>query len=505
VTPRPARLSALLQGADVRVLAPVDPDPEILGVTLDSRSVREGDLFFALRGLVTDGERFVPDAVRRGARAVLGGSPRPAELDPSVAWVRVDEPRRAAGLLSRECFGRPDESMTLVGITGTNGKTTVAYLVESIAAAAGRRAGRIGTVGYAFGGVEHEAPRTTPEAPELFRLLAQMRESDVELVAMEVSSHALALHRVEGARFAVAAFLNLGRDHLDFHDTEAAYFESKARLFDPLGPSQNAVLPADDPNGDVLATRTRARVLRFGRAEGAEVRLRDERCTLDGSCATLRIAAPALGIDDASLEIETPLVGGFNLDNVAAAAACAVASGLPIEAIADGVRRLADVPGRMERVDCGQPFHVLIDYAHTPDALARLLGAVRELVSGRLLVLFGCGGERDRGKRPEMGRVAAEGADLVFLTSDNPRGEDPDAIVEDIRRGVMPVTGATGRTSAIVDRAEAVAAAIAAAGPGDALVLAGKGHETTQTFAGRVERQADRDLAVAALGAAGWR
>ncbi len=486
------RLSTLLSGAGVRPLDAPGVDPLIEGVCLDSRRVRPGDLFFALAGLHTDGVRFVPQAVENGARGVVAGCPRPAGLDATVAWVRVEEPRRVAGPVSRECYGRPDEAVTLVGITGTNGKTTVAYLVESIAAAAGLAAGRIGTVGHAFGGVEREAPRTTPEAPDLFRLLAEMRDGAVALVAMEVSSHALELYRVEGARFTVAAFLNLSRDHLDFHKTEQRYFEAKARLFTMLGPRQNAVLPADDPRGDVLAGRTRARVLRFGRSPRADVRLRDERLGLDGSAAVLEIGGRPL-------EVRTPLAGRFNLDNVAAAAACAHASGLPDEAIAAGVAALRSVPGRMERIDRGQPFAAFVDYAHTPAALAGLLATLRELTPGRVIVVFGCGGERDRGKRPVMGRIAAEGADVVFLTSDNPRGEDPRRILREIEAGLPDDPGARTRQRTIADRAAAVEAAVAAAEPGDALVVAGKGHETTQTIGDRVARLDDRELVGAAL------
>jgi UDP-N-acetylmuramoyl-L-alanyl-D-glutamate--2,6-diaminopimelate ligase len=492
------RLSALLQAAGVQPAEPAGADPVIEGVQLDSRRVQGGDLFFALPGFRMNGERFVPEAVERGARAIVASSARPNSLAPGIAWVRVDEPRRVAAVVSRECYGRPDESLMLVGITGTNGKTTVAYLVESIARAAGLRAGRIGTVGYALGDVVYAAARTTPEAPDLYRLLAEMRERSIELVALEVSSHALALGRVEGARFSVAAFLNLGRDHLDFHRDEDAYFAAKARLFEALGPAQTAVLPADDPRGGSLAARTRARVLRFGRTAGAHVRMRDERCSLGGSAVVLETEA-------GPLEVQTSLAGRFNLDNVAAAAACALAGNIPPEAIPAGVLAVRGVPGRVERVDRGQPFAVLVDYAHTPDALARLLAGIRELIAGRLIVAFGCGGDRDRGKRPEMGRVAARGADLMLLTSDNPRSEDPLAILEDIERGVRSVAGAADRCRAVPDRTEAVALAVRAARPGDAVVVAGKGHESTQTVGERVEPLDDRELALRALAQLGWR
>ena len=298
--------------------------------------------------------------------------------------------------------------MTLVGITGTNGKTTVAYMVEAIALAAGRRTGRIGTVGLAIGGERHASERTTPEAPDFYRLLAEMREQEIELVATEVSSHALALSRVEGARFTTAAFLNLGRDHLDFHKDEKAYFEAKAKLFEGLGREQHAVLPADSPHGAELRRRTRGKVWTFGRSESADVRLEQERCAIDGSSAVLETPSGAL-------PFSCRLAGRFNLDNAAAAAACALAAGLSQHAIPRGLGSLQRVPGRMERIDRGQPFAVIVDYAHTADALGSLLSWLRGMSAGRVLVVFGCGGERDRGKRFLMGQAAATHAQRIFL------------------------------------------------------------------------------------------
>jgi UDP-N-acetylmuramoyl-L-alanyl-D-glutamate--2,6-diaminopimelate ligase len=486
------RLSHLLHAAGIQPLEAVGPDPEIQGAAIDSRRVEPGSVFFAVRGLRQDGERFVPDAVRRGARAIVAGGARPETLDPEVAWVRVERPRRAAALLSRQYWECPDESLTLVGITGTNGKTTVAYLVEAIAAAAGRRAGRIGTLGHAFAGAERAAERTTPEAPEFYRLLAAMRDESIEIVAMEVSSHALALSRVDGARFATAAFLNLSRDHLDFHGDEDSYFRAKARLFESLGPEQHAVLPADSEHGERLRRMTRARVWTFGRGESADVRLHDERSGREGSSAVL--STPA-----GSLPVRSFLLGRFNLDNVAAAAACALSMGLPPESIGGGVLALESVPGRAERIDRGQPFLVLVDYAHTPEALRALLEWTRELADGRLFVLFGCGGERDAGKRAEMGRVAATRADRIFLTSDNPRGEEPQAILSEIDAGVAAVPGAHERTTILADRRQAIRAALDEAGPGDVVLLAGKGHETTQTIGDRVEPFDDRVVAAEVL------
>lgn len=493
-----ARLSSLLERAGVQPLADPGANPEIRGACLDSRRVGPGDLFFAIRGLKLDGDSFVPDAIRRGARAVVSGAPRPDGLDAGIAWVQVAQPRQAAGPISRECYGRPDESMTLVGITGTNGKTTVACLVESIGSAAGRKTGRIGTVGHAFAGVERAAVRTTPEAPELYRLLAEMRNEAVDLVAMEVSSHALSLHRVEGARFAAAAFLNLSRDHLDFHGDEESYFLAKAKLFETLSSRECAVLPADSPLGERLRRRTEARVLTFGRGASADVRLREERCGNDGSSATLETP-------EGPLPVRSFLLGRFNLENVAAAAACALAVGMPPESIPAGVLGLQTVPGRMERLDRGQPFAVIVDYAHTEAALRNLLASVREFSRGRIHLVFGCGGDRDPGKRMSMGRAAATGADAVYATSDNPRSERLAAILEEIEAGIASVAGGAGRSSTIPDRDEAIRTAVAAAEPGDAVLVAGKGHETTQTFGDRVEPFDDRLVAIRALESLGWR
>jgi len=497
LTERVIQLSQLLCDSGVESLAAPGGEVRVRGVTLDSRLVAENYVFVAVRGLQNDGESFVPEALRRGASAIVAASPRPASLDPRIAWVRVADPRRAAALLAREYHARPDETLTILGITGTNGKTTVAYLIESIAVAAGRRAGRIGTVGYAFGDVSGGGPRTTPEAPELYRLLAEMRDESIEIVAAEVSSHALALNRVEGARFAAAVFLNLSRDHFDFHKTEEAYFEAKAKLFEPLGPQQQAVLPADTEYGAVLRRRSRAAVTTFGRSADSTVRLRDERYGLDGSSAVLETPS-------GSLPVRTFLLGRVNLENVAAAAACALALDLPPTSIPRGVLSLQSVPGRMERIDRGQPFTLIVDYAHTEAALDTLLSGLRELSDGRLLVVFGCGGGRDRGKRAQMGHIATQRADRVYLTSDNPRSEDPLRILDEMQRGAAGVNGGRDRCAVIADRRRAIYAATADAGPGDVVIVAGKGHETTQTIGDEVLPFDDRVVASGALEQLGW-
>lgn len=486
------RLSALLEAAHVHSLAAPGADPEILGVSLDSRAIVPGGMFLAIRGLSADGESFVDEAISRGARAIVAASPRPARIDLGIGWVQVREPRRAAAPLSRECYGRPDLGLALVGITGTNGKTTVAYLVEAIGHAAGRRSGRIGTLGYSLDGKNHPLARTTPEAPDFYRLLARMRELGTEIVAMEVSSHALALSRVEGARFAVAAFLNLGHDHLDFHGDLARYFAAKASLFETLGPQQTAVLPADSDLGRTLASRTEGRVLTFGRSAVADVRLVDEHCGMDGAAAVLETPR-------GRLPVRTFLLGDYNLDNVMAAAACALALDLPAESIPAGVLALEGVPGRMERIREGQPFDVVVDYAHTSAALERVLHWVRRVRDGRILVVFGCGGARDREKRPEMGRLAASLADRVFLTTDNPRDEDPERILDEVAAGVASVPGGAERCHRIADREQAIRTAIGEARAGDTVVIAGKGHETEQIAGDRSRPFDDRAVARRAL------
>ena len=493
----PRSLDTLFSGAGIVPLTSVPASVRVSGVSVDSRRVVPGDLFFALRGANDDGARHAQHAVERGAVAVVAESAAPEPGRLGVPWIRVGEARLATALVAREWFGRPDESMTLVGITGTKGKTTVAYLVDSIVRAAGRNAGRIGTVGYAFGRREIQASRTTPEPTALYELLAKMRDAGTEIVAMEVSSHALVLHRVAGARFPVAAFLNLGGDHLEFHGGSEAYFEAKASLFDRLGPEDTAVIPSDDPRGSLLASRTKARRLVFGHGPHADVRIEQERSGITGS--TARLTTPR-----GPIEVRTALPGRFNVLNAAAAAACGLALEFEASSIAAGIEGLASVPGRLESIAAGQPFAVFVDYAHTEESLTAALDAVRELTSGRLLVVFGCGGDRDRGKRFGMGRAVASRADRVVVTSDNPRNENPLAILRDIEAGVLSVSGAAARSTFLADRAEAIRLALHEARSGDAVVIAGKGHETTQTIADRVEPFDDRDVARRELGRLGF-
>jgi UDP-N-acetylmuramoyl-L-alanyl-D-glutamate--2,6-diaminopimelate ligase len=479
-----------------------DPGAAIKGVAYDSRAVEPGYLFAALRGEQRDALEFVPQAIGRGAAAVLSTRPAPAaERAPRPAWVQVADDRLALALVARNYYGRPDERLEMVGVTGTNGKTTVCHLLEAVLSEAGRKPCLFGTVSYRYGRDETRAERTTPESLDLMRHLDRFATAGARSCVMEVSSHALALQRVAGIAFRAAVFTNLTQDHLDFHRTMEAYLEAKGILFRGLAPGALAVLNADDPASARLRTWTRARVVTFGEAKGADLRLEGCRVSIDGTDLTLR---PAEG--GAPIVLHSPLLGMPNARNLAAAGATALALGLPRDAIERGLVALRGVPGRFERVDHGGPFLVLVDYAHTDDALENLLLSVRALRPARILTVFGCGGDRDRNKRPKMGLAAARGSDLVFVTSDNPRSENPERILDEILPGVRHAYGLqagaalpAARGLVIADRREAIVRAIGAARPGDAVVIAGKGHETYQILADRTIPFDDRQVAREAL------
>ena len=465
------RLGELLRG-----LGDAEPregaDVEVNGIAIDSRRVRDGDLFFALPGLRTDGTRHAAEAVARGARAVVAP---PGTADAlGVPVVRTTTPRLLLGRAAARLAGDPSSGLVLVGVTGTNGKTTTTYLLESIWRAAGRRPAVIGTIAYRFDGASRPAPFTTPEAPDLQAMLAEMRAAGTTDVAIEVSSHALAQDRVAGCRFDAAVFTNLTRDHLDFHGDVERYYEAKARLFRevlPLGkPQPVAVVNIDDAAGARLAGEVPTRCVRVGRGVGTDVRALDAQSTLAGTRGVL-----ALG--ERVLRFTCPLVGAAHLENIAVAAATAWALDVDPSAIERGLAALEPPPGRLEQI-AGPGFTVVVDYAHTPDALARALAVLRPLTEGRLLVVFGCGGDRDRGKRPLMGEAAARGADVVVLTSDNPRSEDPDRIIAEIEIGVRRA----GARELVIepDRRAAIDLALGRTRPGDLVLIAGKGHEDYQ-------------------------
>ena len=450
-------------------------NPEITGVEYDSRRVRPGQVFVAMRGETTDGNRYVEAAIAAGAVAVvtdLDSQPRPG-----LGWARVAHGRRALARLSSNFLGHPERKMSLTGITGTNGKTTASFVMESMLEAAGRSSALVGTVEYHVAGKTLPAPHTTPEPLELSRLLAEAAQSGAREAVMEVSSHALAQERVFGLPFDVAVFTNLTRDHLDYHRDMESYFQAKQRLFEGSGapPPRAAVINLQDEYGARLLPLSQARgsqVLTYGIGRG------------DFSAERIESGARGLHFEmrtpTGPVEIESPLVGKVNVYNLLAAAAATQARGCSLEAIAAGAAKLRRVPGRFERVECGQDFLVIVDYAHSDDALRNLTALARESLGGergRVITVFGCGGDRDRSKRPLMGEAAGRGSDFVVLTSDNPRSEDPTAIIRD----ALPGLEATGTRHMVEpDRRQAIALAVREAKPGDIVLIAGKGHEKVQ-------------------------
>ncbi len=465
----------------------------VSGLSYDSRKVSPGECFVAVAGFKQDGRRFIPDALSRGAGLIVLEGDDPL-AGGATARVLVPSARAALARLADTYWGHPSRALILVGITGTNGKTTTSFLVEALLRAAGHRTGLIGTIQYRVGDQAVDASQTTPEALELQALLARMRDGGVTAAAMEVSSHALALDRVAGTEFDVAVFTNLTQDHLDFHGTLGAYHRAKRRLFETLAAGAKArraaVVNVDDPAGSRMVEGLSLPVLRFAIHASAEIRPRRFTSGADG--IRMAVDTPA-----GPLEIASPLVGEHNVMNLLGAVGVGVALGIPLATVSAALGAVAAVPGRFERVEAGQPFLVVVDYAHTPDALERVLGTARKLVpaGGRLATVFGCGGDRDRGKRPIMGEIAARLADRVWVTSDNPRTERPEAIVDEVLAGVARVAGSAGRYAADPDRRAAIRGALAWARAGDVVVIAGKGHETYQIIGTNVLPFDDRAVA----------
>jgi UDP-N-acetylmuramoyl-L-alanyl-D-glutamate--2,6-diaminopimelate ligase len=478
-----ADLLARLPGAE----ASADPRLPVSHVTHDSRMVQPGSMFVAIRGLAADGNQFVDAALRKGAAVVVSEAPAP----PGMPWVRVPDARAALALFSAAALGDPSRSLELVGVTGTNGKTTTAYLIDAALRAQGKTVGLLGTVQYRIGERVAEAVRTTPEASDLQALFREMVDAGCSHAVLEVSSHSLELKRVHGCEFAVAVFTNLTRDHLDFHGDMSRYFAAKRILFDSLLREDGwAILNADDDRTEGLAATARGHVWTYGLDRPADLRARDVILSLEGT--RFHVDSPA-----GSFEVQTPFLGRFNVSNLLAAFGAALALGVPPETAIAGLRSLAGVPGRLERVAAGQDFTVVVDYAHTDDALKNLLETVRELGPRRIITVFGCGGDRDKTKRPLMGAVAARLSDVVVVTSDNPRSEPPESILEEIQRGMNGTRRA--QRHVIVDRREAIGRALGMAGPGDAVVIAGKGHETYQVLRDRTIPFDDRQVARDAL------
>jgi len=497
------RLAELLAGwGGLTVTGPTDL--EITGIEHDSRTVEPGCLFVGIRGFRHDGGAFIPQALARGAVAVMvERDPTGLTLPGAVTVIRVPDARLGLATAASRFFGHPSRALRLIGVTGTNGKTTTTYLVEAILGTAGRRVGLLGTIQYRCGSVTFAGERTTPESSDLQSLLARMRGLGAWGAVMEVSSHSLALQRVAGCEFDVGIFTNLTQDHLDFHGTMQEYAQAKARLFQMLGTDRSksveagAVLNAEDPWAPFFAGQTRARVIRFALAGEADLRVRSSEFTLAGIRAS--VDSPW-----GRWEVASPLVGRHNLANILGAAGACLHVGLDRDAVARGVTALRAVPGRFEKVEAGQPFGVVVDYAHTPDALERTLQTAREFTAGRVIAVFGCGGDRDRGKRPIMGEAAARLADVVMVTSDNPRSEEPQTILAEIEVGVARAGARAAEHGTIPDRREAIAEAMRRARPGDLVVIAGKGHETSQVLRDRTIAFDDRLVAREALAALGF-
>jgi UDP-N-acetylmuramoyl-L-alanyl-D-glutamate--2,6-diaminopimelate ligase len=453
-------------------------DPQILGLDYDSRRVHPGWLFVAMRGESTDGNRYIDAAIEKGAVAVVTDSKSEPRRN-GIAWAVVPHGRRALASLSANFYGRPAEKLKLIGVTGTNGKTTTTFLCESILCQCGKKTALIGTIEYRLPGSVRPAPHTTPEPLELNQLFAEAVSAGATHGVMEVSSHALTQERVWGLRYEVAVFTNLTRDHLDYHKDMEAYFDAKSLLFRGCGapPPRAAAINVDDEYGRMLGqihANGSEQVILYGIRNGdfraANIDLRPDGTAFD-------LVTPG-----GSIKMRTALIGGINVYNILAAAAATLACGCSLEQIAEAIRNFKQVPGRFEKVNAGQPFTVIVDYAHTDDALRNLTAIARDFVNrgpsaGRVITVFGCGGDRDRTKRPLMGEAAGNGSDFVVLTSDNPRSEDPAAIIADALPGLAK-TGA--RHTVEPDRKQAIHLALAEAAPGDIVLIAGKGHEKVQ-------------------------
>jgi UDP-N-acetylmuramoyl-L-alanyl-D-glutamate--2,6-diaminopimelate ligase len=483
----------------------------VTGLAFDSRQVKKGDVFFAVSGEHYDGHAYAAQALEKGAAAVVVA--RRLDLPRDATWVLVPSTRATMGRWAAEFFGHPSRRMLLVGVTGTNGKTTVTYLLESIFSAAGMKPAVIGTINYRFQGLNIPAHHTTPESIELHALLRDMADAGAQSVAMEVSSHSLSMERVRGIDFDGAVFTNLSRDHLDFHGDMQAYFGAKRTLFTEYLSAGSkdkkfAVIHGADPRGRELLETLREspfQVLSYGRDPQWDIHPEEIHADLEGTRGVLQVK-------DRKLPLSSRLVGAANLENIMAAAGVGFAAGVPLSAVAEGIARLESVPGRLEKVSNNRGLNVLVDYAHTPDALEKVLSALRPVTRSRLLVVFGCGGDRDRGKRPVMGEIAAGLADLAILTSDNPRSEEPSKIVAEIEAGVLK-TGLRKLSPADlesqagnekgylveIDRRAAIARALRAARSGDTVLIAGKGHEDHQILGTQRIHFDDREIARAEL------
>ena len=510
------KLSRLIQALNDP--APLAIDPEISGLAYDSRRVSPGALFFALRGLDADGHRFIQEAVQAGASAVVLEDPLRAPT--TIPWLAVADTRLALARIAAIFYGDPTDGIPAIGITGTNGKTTTTYLVEAMLTAAGHPAAVIGTINYRLGDFQLPAPHTTPESAELQKIIRVLVDKGAKAVVMELSSHALEQHRADGCRFDVGIFSNLTPEHLDYHHDMAAYLASKRRLFSDLlipddqKPLRRAVINNDDPAGAELAAASACPVITYGIRNPSQVTVRNPVCSVEGISGLL--ITPA-----GEATFRSQMLGMFNLYNILAAAAGGIGAGLPLDAIVSGIQKHRPVPGRMERVPNHRGVTLLVDYAHTGDALENVLKTISTLGGGRIITIFGCGGDRDRSKRPVMAEVAGRYSNLTIITSDNPRTEEPSAIISQVRAGILPLglrelsvddlkKTSPGALSThgekgfitVESRRDAIRLAVNASCPGDIILLAGKGHEDYQIIGTTRDHFDDREEATAAFNGA---
>lgn len=470
-------------------------DREITGLVYDSRLVVPGSIFVAITGYKTDGHEYIPNALALGAEAVVIQNSKFRSGD--YTWIEVPDSRMAMADLSSAIYGFPAGKMSIVGVTGTNGKTTTTNLITSILEESGYKTGLIGTIHNRIGNETIPVHHTTPEAPDLQKLFVSFLEKGARYAVMEVSSHALDLYRVRGTEFDVAVFTNLTQDHLDFHGNMEKYLAAKGKLFASLnkkGTKQRrkfAVINADDPYAEALAEMTTAAVITYGIKKQADVRALNVKVEAKGVSFTLKYT-------DKEIPVLLKLTGIFNVYNCLAAISVGLVEGISIEKIINTLEKVEGIPGRFEKVDEGQDFTVIVDYSHTPDSLENCLKTAREFAAGRIITVFGCGGDRDRTKRPIMGEVSARLSDFTILTSDNPRSEEPKSIINDIIPGVSKIVG-KDKYLELVDRKEAIYKAVNLARPGDVVIIAGKGHEDYQVIASRILNFSDRSVAIDAI------
>jgi UDP-N-acetylmuramoyl-L-alanyl-D-glutamate--2,6-diaminopimelate ligase len=471
-----------------------DMKTEITGIEIDSRKVKPGDLFICLPGFTVDGHDFARKAVQQGAAAILAQRP----IEESVPVIYVPDTRRAMAVLADRFFGQPTHQMKVIGVTGTNGKTTTTHLIQRILEEAGHPTGIIGTIEMRIGDEIREVKNTTPEALDLHRAFRWMKDKGAEYATIEVSSHALDMGRVRGVRFTTGVFTNLTQDHLDYHKTMENYQQAKGLLFSQLGNEYDkermkyAVLNADDAASEMFARITPAQVITYGIHNEADVRARNISITAAGTHFTMETFA---GTIDLALRI----IGNFNVYNVLAAAAACLAEGITLEQIKQTLEKVEGVRGRFERVDAGQEYTVIVDYAHTPDSLENVLKTIREFANGDVYCIVGCGGDRDRTKRPIMASIAARYADIAVITSDNPRSEEPQAIIDEMVAGLVAEGIDKDRYFTRVDRREAIRETIGRAKPNDIVLIAGKGHETYQILKDKTIHFDDKEEAVQAI------